>query len=77
MPQPRNGDGLRILLAERWQTVQLVGNNGTPYFLQGPLLPLASTSPPIRLLGEMPERPCPRLVLRRVETRSAFTEVED
>src|SRR2546423_164214 len=45
--------------------IQLVGNNSTPCFLQESLLHLANTSPPFRLLGEIPERPYSRLVLRR------------
>ena len=49
--------------------VQLVGDNGTPCFLQESLLPLASTSPPFRLLGEIPERPCPRLVKRALSVK--------
>jgi hypothetical protein len=56
---------------ERWQTVQLVGNSDVLHFLQGSLLPLASTSLPVRLFREMPERPYPRLDLWREDHAKA------
>jgi hypothetical protein len=67
--QPREGDGATDstcwVPGSDGQMVQLVGDSGILCFLQESLLPLASTSPPFRLLGEIPERPCPQLVLQR------------